>query len=214
MTKHTPGPWVKREIEGAFHGTKAYAIEFNEDQEQVVDYVYTEADADLICAAPNLLAALEALVKVNEEHNQSMMEIIGRDPLWNDSYLNAARLAINKAKGNDMKHPIQPLIEDEDGTIRFKANAIVQYLLDHGFTDDREQFAQLIGYSHSGYCDLSYASDETVEGAELMKAGIASNSDAARIQVLENKLAELREAMKEAVGILYGFHPSDLDGRQ
>lgn len=62
MSQHTPGPWVVREIEGAFHGTKAYAIDFNEDEEQVVDYVYTEADAKLIASAPDLLDALETVV--------------------------------------------------------------------------------------------------------------------------------------------------------
>ena len=70
-----------------------------------------------------------------------------------------------------LKHPNQPTAPDENGTIRFKANEIVKYLLDAGpydmnhlaichFDDeDREQFAQLIGYSVSGYADLSYVSE-------------------------------------------------------
>lgn len=57
------------------------------------------------------------------------------------------------------------------GILRFKANAIVRHLLDNGgitlhdiavmdfSREDREQFAQLIGYSHSGSVDLSYVSD-------------------------------------------------------
>ena len=57
--KGTPGPWIKREIAGAFHKQKAYAIDFNEDQEQVVDYVYREEDANLIAVAPQLLLALQ-----------------------------------------------------------------------------------------------------------------------------------------------------------
>lgn len=68
-------------------------------------------------------------------------------------------------------HPIQPLELDHRGVLRFKANAIVRHLLDNGGIDmnalaredftreDREQFAQLIGYSHSGSGDLSYVSD-------------------------------------------------------
>lgn len=32
--------------------------------------------------------------------------------------------------------------------------------------EDREQFAQLIGYSLSGYGDLSYVSDESYDAAE------------------------------------------------
>ena len=39
-------------------GQTAYAIDFNEDQEQVVDWVYEKADALLISAAPEMLKAL------------------------------------------------------------------------------------------------------------------------------------------------------------
>ena len=77
------------------------------------------------------------------------------------------------------KHPMQPLVTDDHGIVRFKSNAIVQHLLDAGpfdmnylasralnFTDeDRSQFAQLIGYSVSGFGDLSYVSDETYKRA-------------------------------------------------
>lgn len=60
MNKHTPGPWVARKINGAgWPGQRGFAIDFNEDQEQVVDFVYEEADAHLIAAAPELLEALE-----------------------------------------------------------------------------------------------------------------------------------------------------------
>lgn len=62
--------------------------------------------------------------------------------------------------------------------MRFKANAIVRHLLDNGGIDlnaiamlsfsqeDREQFAQLIGYSLSGFGELSYVSDETYNAAD------------------------------------------------
>lgn len=77
-----------------------------------------------------------------------------------------------------MSQPMQPIEFDERGTIRFKQNKIVTYLLDNGgidlnhlavqdFSDeDRMQFAQLIGYSVSGFGDLSYASDEVVAVAD------------------------------------------------
>lgn len=83
--------------------------------------------------------------------------------------------------GTDMSHlpknPIQPIVLDEHGVVCFKANKIVDYLLKNGgidlnrlalldFTDnDREQFAQLIGYSVSGFGDLPYASAEVYEAA-------------------------------------------------
>ena len=78
---------------------------------------------------------------------------------------------MTRPTGAAIAHPIQPLVMTDSGVIRFKANAIVRYLLDNGgismndlavedFTsEDREQFAQLIGYSHSGSGDLSYMSD-------------------------------------------------------
>ncbi len=87
-------------------------------------------------------------------------------------------------------HPIQPLLRDEHGTVRFKENAIVRYLLDNGGIDlnklatlpfsqnDREQFAQLIGYSLSGFGDLSYVSDRTYEKAA--KAFLESETSAAQ----------------------------------
>lgn len=79
------------------------------------------------------------------------------------------------------QHPIQPLIADSAGVVRFKANRIVRYLLDAGpfemnhlarmsFSDeDREQFAQLIGYSLAGFGELSYVSDETYEKADAQE---------------------------------------------
>jgi hypothetical protein len=78
---------------------------------------------------------------------------------------------------NKVKNPIQPTVKDEHGRVRFKENKIVSFLLDNGgldmnklavldFTvDDREQFAQLIGYSLDGYGMLSYVTDETYDNA-------------------------------------------------
>ena len=55
--KHTPAPWTIREVKHSnVPGQRAFAIDFNEDQEQVVDWVYEEADAKLIAAAPDLLS--------------------------------------------------------------------------------------------------------------------------------------------------------------
>ena len=73
-----------------------------------------------------------------------------------------------------MKNPIQPLENDASGVLRFKSNRIVEHLLDTHPTcdmnklatlefsdDDRQQFAQLIGYSLDGYGSLAgYVSDE------------------------------------------------------
>lgn len=75
------------------------------------------------------------------------------------------------------KHPMQPLVRDKKGVIRFKANAIIQRLFDTGVIDlnrtslwncpieDHEQLAQLLGYSVSGFGDLSYAQRKTIRKA-------------------------------------------------
>jgi len=76
------------------------------------------------------------------------------------------------------KHPMQRIYLDEQGVARFRENKIVRFLLDAGPFDmnqlalmsfsnkDREQFAQLIGYSVSGYGDLSYPSPKSVAKAD------------------------------------------------
>lgn len=119
-----------------------------------------------------------------------------------------------------MNQPIQPLYTDEHGTTRFKANAIVRYILDNGGVnmnrlavidfsrEDREQFAQLIGYSLSGFGSLSYATDETYETAEAMfKEGKTETQ--ARIEYLETEIAALRESLVEPMARLFGRHPDD-----
>lgn len=80
-------------------------------------------------------------------------------------------------KRGKAKHPVQPLITDEHGITRFKKNKIVRFLLDAGPFDlnniammqfsaeDHEQLAQLIGYSLSGFGELSYVSDRTYNAA-------------------------------------------------
>lgn len=76
------------------------------------------------------------------------------------------------------EHPMQPIVIDHQGVVRFQHNALVRFLLDSGPFDmnqlamlpfsneDRMQFAQLIGYSVSGYGELSYASDTSVAQAD------------------------------------------------
>lgn len=86
----------------------------------------------------------------------------------------------------DRRHPMQPIELDEYGVARFRPNAIVKWMVDTGRVDlnaiamivdfpdeDREQFAQLMGYSVSGFGDLSYASDQVVEEADAEVARLA-----------------------------------------
>lgn len=76
------------------------------------------------------------------------------------------------------KNPMQPLVKlHPNGVVRFKENALVQYLLRNGGIDlnrlalveasqeDRMQFAQLIGYTLCGYHELSYVTDASARAA-------------------------------------------------
>jgi hypothetical protein len=119
-----------------------------------------------------------------------------------------------------MKNSIQPLF-DNDGVLRFKSNAIVEYLLDHGgidlndlaeiefSNDDRQHFAQLIGYSLSGFGELSYVSDIDYITAELKHFAGQSDVDT-RIEVLLDTINELKRGLREPIARLYDIHPDDL----
>jgi hypothetical protein len=122
-----------------------------------------------------------------------------------------------------MKHPIQPLENDEMGVPRFHPNRIVQHLLEVGkqngcglnelacmdfSRDDREQFAQLVGYSLGGFAELSYATDDTVEAARLMLKG--DTEEQARIKSMQAALDGLRGAIRDAATIAFNVHPDDL----
>lgn len=106
-TKHTPGPW---EIERYSYGLIQIVGDLkviSDDEEHfttVVEQISAtneESNARLIAAAPELLEALVALVKINEEHNQSFIDVIGKPLNWKDDYLDAARAAIRKALGEE-----------------------------------------------------------------------------------------------------------------
>lgn len=90
-----------------------------------------------------------------------------------------------------MSHPMQPLVRANDGIVRFRHNQIVADMLTHcqrtGLDlndiaqrdyppEDRRQLAQLIGYSLSGYHELSYVRD--VDALEATKAARAAGIEA------------------------------------
>lgn len=120
------------------------------------------------------------------------------------------------------KHPIQPTETDGLGVVRFKEDRIVSYLLENGgidlnkiamlgfSTEDQEQFAQLIGYSMSGFAELSYVSDETYCIAERMHDAKLSEAQA-RNEYLESIVSTTREALIELVPKFFKIHPDDLE---
>ena len=109
--------------------------------------------------------------------------------------------------------PIQPLALDGHGTLRFQENSIVVFLLEqaqHGVkcdmneiakryatgqfhVEDMRQFAQLIGYSHSGYGDLSYVDGTDYDAAIAMYNDPELKSIAARLAEVENKLITIKD---------------------
>lgn len=76
-------------------------------------------------------------------------------------------------------NPMQPVVRDAHGVVRFQQNSIVRFLLKHGPIDlnwlaaihaqfsqeDWQQFYQLIGYSVSSYGDLPGVSPESIAQA-------------------------------------------------
>jgi hypothetical protein len=114
-------------------------------------------------------------------------------------------------------HPIQQIIKG-----RFVPNKIVQYLLDNGginmnelairgFDDeDSQQFAQLIGYSVSGYASLSYVSDESYIAASNLEDNPEHQEHQARLESLRETIEEAAKGVKIAAEALFKIHPDDL----
>jgi len=121
------------------------------------------------------------------------------------------------------KHPIQPLELDENKVLRFKENKIVSFLLDNGpynmdylarkeFSQgDREQFAQLIGYSHSGAGDLSYMSDKVLNTSEAMYKDKNTSEQESKIAYLESRLEEIKDKVRDLTVEVFDIHPDDLE---
>lgn len=59
-TKHTPGPWKAHKTNQARSGVPEFEIHWSDIGECVAEIVHGEADARLIAAAPELLAACQA----------------------------------------------------------------------------------------------------------------------------------------------------------
>lgn len=111
-TKHTPLPWSK--VTTGQIMTEQYNQPFAVTQKGEPNLIagtfgdvkggieVAEANAAFIVRACNshakLVKALERLVKINEEHNSAVEKVMGRPAGWNDSYLDAARKALNETK--------------------------------------------------------------------------------------------------------------------
>lgn len=103
--------------------------------------------------------------------------------------------------------PMQPVMTDRDGTRRFVENRIIRDLVEfsatHGrgihaiaagdYTDqERQQFAQLNGYSIRGYGELSYVDDVAYEQACAQSDG--DDPDQVRLDLLDEVIQDALKA--------------------
>lgn len=138
---------------------------------------------------------------------------------YNDALKTSQQMQQYRSMANNDRHPIQPLREDAEGVVRFKQNSIVRYLADqcnmndlanmNWSDEDRQQFAQLLGYSLGGYAELSYVTEAAFGAAELMRRD-GLTPDAARVSWLEQHLKSIRDGLRTPVAELFGIHPDDL----
>jgi hypothetical protein len=93
MSKHTPGPWIVYEFVDGYDIRAPEAecyVATASDPEAVWGAIGREEDACLIAAAPDLLEALENLLKVHEGEGGTQHNAV-----------DMARAVIAKAKGEE-----------------------------------------------------------------------------------------------------------------
>lgn len=129
-----------------------------------------------------------------------------------------------EAPPEDMVLPLQPTRIDKHETLRFTRNRMVELCLEMGPVDmnmlailpftqtERQQFAQITGYSVSGYGDLSYCDDESYRAAYENHKGKMTDAEARNVH-LRKILIKLREQLAEPIAMLYEIHPEDLTDR-
>lgn len=95
---------------------------------------------------------------VNDGDCARMCATLGIDSIWLDAYV--------RCEFDDIDADIRERFRDRD---------------------DRQHFAQLIGYSHSGYGSLSYATDRVYEAAIKRYEARKDSGDAGRVREDPNK---------------------------
>ena len=108
MGKHTPGPWHSENNTTVLAGNKVIAyVQASLEQGHKPTYEQGNANAALIASAPELLAALKAILPVYKDwtedggHDPS----VGIDATADWARIEAAEAAIAKAEGADQPAP-------------------------------------------------------------------------------------------------------------
>lgn len=129
---------------------------------------------------------------------------------------------MSKKEKQPEPHPIQAL-HKVSGILRFRENAIVRYLLDNGTNDmntlaalpfsreDRVQFAQLIGYSLSGFGELSYVTAADYEAAEAKSKKSNLTDTEVQLAYYKYEYERLRKELRDPMARLFEVHPDDLN---
>ena len=97
MAEHTPGPWELREGYEEVFGPGIYTPGAHDTEPHAAVSQFAadpDADACLIAAAPDLLAALEYVERLNKQR-----------PMFGGDFAAEVRAAIAKAKGSDIVAP-------------------------------------------------------------------------------------------------------------
>ncbi len=130
--------------------------------------------------APVLIDERAAFNAWNNDENLPIAGVGAKNAAWLAWQARAAMLQGAEPTNQRDELPMQPLVMDAHGTLRFKENPIVRKLLDYaaerGYglneiaraqfdAEDQMQLAQLIGYSLSGYGTLSYVTDKSYDRA-------------------------------------------------
>ena len=118
------------------------------------------------------------------------------------------------------KNPMQPMIYDIQGTVRFKENTIVSYLLHAGSIDlnmlsvmdfpknDWEQFYQLIGYSFGGYSELQRIDDDAYNEARIQEELLIKRSQGTESTISET-IEELEDKLSDAYETIFNLESSN-----
>lgn len=121
-----------------------------------------------------------------------------------------------------MKHPIQKIYTSDTKVVRFQPNEIVRHILDKQDinlndissldfnNEDRSQFAQLIGYSVSGWSELPYVSADECKIVDQKQQALSISDLEAENKSLRKQLITLRILFAKPMAELYDICEEDL----
>lgn len=155
---------------------------------RIGDKLYRHAPPAPVSVPNDVMAAMQKVARIRLDLNdfdgdkRGILDCLGDAEEALIEVVNRRAAMLQGAEPTNQRDelPMQPLVMDAHGTLRFKENPIVRKLLDYaaerGYglneiaraqfdAEDQMQLAQLIGYSLSGYGTLSYVTDKSYDRA-------------------------------------------------